>query len=413
MKAYLSLENIKNSTAEIAVTGSKSESNRLLVLQALYPNLTIENVSESDDSVVLSKGVKIKNGVVDIHHAGTAMRFLTAYFAGQDGVEITLTGSARMQERPIGVLVDALRNLGAQIEYLSEEGYPPIKIVGRRLEEKSVTVAANISSQYISALMLLAPSLEHGLRLQLKGKVTSEPYIQMTLALLQRIGIEGSYTDNEIAISASETIENTIITVESDWSSASYFYSVVALSNDTNIQLTSYRKDSLQGDAALSQIYTAFGVHTEFDELQQTIFLSKNETELPESIALDLSNTPDIAQTIAVTCFGLGKACVLSGLHTLKIKETDRLLALETELTKLGAEVTVTNDSLTLKSTNQIIPNVEIATYHDHRMAMAFAPLGLKTPIVIKDCGVVSKSFPSFWKDIVKIGINVQLKQEN
>jgi len=413
MKAYLSSENIKSITTKIAVTGSKSESNRLLVLQALYPNLSIENVSESDDSVVLSKGLKIKNGVVDIHHAGTAMRFLTAYFAGQEGVEIILTGSERMQERPIGVLVDALRSLGAQIEFLFEEGYPPIKILGTRIEKSSVTVAANISSQYISALMLLAPSLEDGLHIHLEGKVTSVPYIQMTLALLKRIGIEGSYTDNEIAISASGTIENTTITVESDWSSASYFYSVVALSKDTNIQLTSYRKYSLQGDAALSHIYTAFGVHTEFDEVQQTIVLSKGENKLPESIALDLSNTPDVAQTIAVTCFGLGIACVLSGLHTLKIKETDRLLALERELTKLGAEVTVTSDSLTLKSADEITPNVEIATYHDHRMAMAFAPLGLKTQIVISDCGVVSKSFPSFWKDIAKIGIDVQLKQEN
>ena len=274
MKAVLSSENRSEIEAQIAVTGSKSESNRLLVLQALYPNLSIKNLSASDDTVVLSKGLKVHNGTVDIHHAGTAMRFLTAYFAGKEGAEIILTGSARMQERPIGVLVDALRRLGAHIEYVNVDGYPPLKISGKKLNKERVSVEAHISSQYISALMLLVPSLSNGLTIELEGKVTSVPYITMTLSLLEQIGINGSYSENEISISSSEKVKDVSLVVESDWSSASYFYSIVALSENSKIQLSSYRKNSLQGDAALSQIYKSLGVKTEFLEEKNAIVLS-------------------------------------------------------------------------------------------------------------------------------------------
>jgi len=409
MKAVLSSENRSEIEAQIAVTGSKSESNRLLVLQALYPNLSIKNLSASDDTIVLSKGLKVHNGTVDIHHAGTAMRFLTAYFAGKEGAEIILTGSARMQERPIGVLVDALRRLGARIEYVNVDGYPPLKISGKKLNNEKVSVAAHISSQYISALMLLAPSLSNGLTIVLEGKVTSVPYITMTLALLERMGINGSFSENEISIPSSEKVKDVSLVVESDWSSASYFYSIVALSKNSKIQLSSYRKDSLQGDAALSQIYEALGVKTKFLEEENAIVLSKLEVEIQDEIHFDLANTPDIAQTIAVSCFGLGKGCVLTGLHTLKIKETDRLMALKTELEKLGARVDISEDSLQLYPSNKLLKHIAIDTYHDHRMAMAFAPLGLRVPITINDCGVVSKSFPSFWKDMTTIGISVDL----
>jgi 3-phosphoshikimate 1-carboxyvinyltransferase len=409
MKAVLSSENRNRIEAQIAVTGSKSESNRLLVLQALFPNLSIGNLSESDDTVVLSKGLKIQKGIVDIHHAGTAMRFLTAYFSGTEGAEITLTGSARMQERPIGVLVDALRSLGASVAYVKEEGYPPLKIVGKKLNKEKVSLAANISSQYISALMLLAPSLTNGLTIQLEGKVTSVPYITMTLSLLERLGISGSFLENEIQISPSVKIKDVTITVESDWSSASYFYSIVALSESTKIRLTSYRRDSLQGDAALSQFYEALGVKTEFIAGENAIVLSKVDVEIQDEIQFDLANTPDIAQTIAVSCFGLGKACVLTGLHTLKIKETDRLMALKIELEKMGAHVDISENSLRLYPSKGVQKQIAIDTYHDHRMAMAFAPLGLLTPITINDCEVVSKSFPSFWQDMATIGISVKL----
>jgi 3-phosphoshikimate 1-carboxyvinyltransferase len=407
MKAILSSENRSKIETQIAVTGSKSESNRLLVLQALYPNLAIENLSASDDTVVLSKGLKVQNGTVDIHHAGTAMRFLTAYFAGKEGAEIILTGSTRMQERPIGVLVDALRSLGANIAYVNAEGYPPLKISGKKLTNEKVTVAAHISSQYISALMLLAPSLSNGLTIALEGKVTSVPYITMTLALLNRMGISGSFSENEITILPSEKVHDIAIVVESDWSSASYFYSIVALSENTKIKLSSYRKDSLQGDAALSRIYESLGVKTEFLEAENAIVLSKSGVEIQDNIQFDLANTPDIAQTIAVSCFGLGRGCILTGLHTLKIKETDRLVALKMELEKLGARVEISEDSLQLYSSNEVVKHIAIDTYHDHRMAMAFAPLGLKVPITINDCGVVSKSFPSFWEDMTRIGVSV------
>ena len=409
MKAVLSSENRNKIEAQIAVTGSKSESNRLLVLQALYPNIAIKNLSASDDTVVLSKGLKVQNGTVDILHAGTAMRFLTAYFAGKEGAEITLTGSARMQERPIGVLVDALQSLGAKIEYVNTEGYPPLRISGKKLSKDWVSVAANISSQYISALMLLAPSLSNGLTISLEGKVTSVPYITMTLALLDRMGISGSFSENEISIPSSEKVNDVAMVVESDWSSASYFYSIVALSENTKIELSSYRKDSLQGDAGLSQIYEALGVKTEFLEGENAVVLSKLDVEIQDEIHFDLVNTPDIAQTIAVSCFGLGKGCVLTGLHTLKIKETDRLMALKVELEKLGARVEISEDSLQLYPSNEVLKHVAIDTYHDHRMAMAFAPLGLLVPITINDCGVVSKSFPSFWKDMATVGISVDL----
>jgi 3-phosphoshikimate 1-carboxyvinyltransferase len=407
MKAVLYSEENRAIRAQIAVTGSKSESNRLLILQAIYPNLSIENLSESDDTKVLSKGLTATEGTVDIHHAGTAMRFLTAYFASRSQGEIVLTGSRRMQQRPIAILVDALRSLGAHIEYESEEGYPPLRIFGKKLTKDAVSLAANVSSQYISALMLIAPSLPKGLTLHLDGKVTSVPYITMTLSLLEQLGIKGSFQNNIITIPTSEKIENTWLTVESDWSSASYFYSLVSLSKNTSVHLTSYRKESLQGDSHLAKIYEDLGVKTEFLPSEGAILLSKTALRTLDSFTFDLSNTPDIAQTIAVSCFGLGKGCFLTGLHTLRIKETDRLSALKTELEKLGCSVEITDESLRLLPTGMISENIEIDTYNDHRMAMAFAPLALKVPITINDSEVVSKSFPGFWGDLAKLGISV------
>lgn len=410
MRAVLSSENNTEINCEIEITGSKSESNRLLLLKAFYPNLTIRNLSESDDTVVLSKALRKETETIDIHHAGTAMRFLTAYFSTQPGETVVLTGSRRMQERPIGVLVDALRGLGAHIEYMKEDGCPPLKIQGQRLTGDQVTIASHISSQYISALMLIAPSLSNGLRIRLEGKVTSVPYIIMTLSLLEHCGIEGSIRDGIIHIPASEKIKNTEVTVESDWSSASYFYSIVALSKESTVTLKSFRKNSLQGDAALSKLYERLGVHTEFRSTDHAIILSKANTIPTDKIEFDLSNTPDIAQTIAVTCFGLGKECHLTGLHTLKIKETDRLIALKTEMEKLGAVVEITNDALYLSAAGSISEDISIDTYNDHRMAMAFAPLALRVPLAINDSQVVSKSFPTFWEDLAKTGVSVSFE---
>jgi 3-phosphoshikimate 1-carboxyvinyltransferase len=391
-----------NLRSEISITGSKSETNRLLLLQALFPNITLANTSNSDDSEVMQKALKGNEGIVDIHHAGTAMRFLTAYFAVNEGREVVLTGSPRMKERPIKVLVEALQQLGAQITYENEEGYPPIRIKGQKIINNKVSIPANVSSQYISALLLIAPKLENGIELTLVGEITSIPYIKMTLALLNEIGVETSFEGNIIKVYPKPEVESKVMTVESDWSSASYFFSLAALSDEASISLTSYKENSLQGDSALVEIYSKMGVETHFEENEIT--LVKRPNFKLETLNLDLNNTPDIAQTIVVTCLGLGIGCHLTGLHTLKIKETDRLEALRIELTKLGANISVTNDSLTLLVSNEINSNVKIATYNDHRMAMAFAPLALKVPIIIENAEVVSKSYPDFWADMARLG---------
>ncbi|MBF2707967.1 3-phosphoshikimate 1-carboxyvinyltransferase [Flavobacterium soyangense] len=392
--------------SHLKITGSKSESNRLLLLRALFPNISIENISNSDDSEVMQMALRGNEEIIDIHHTGTAMRFLTAFFAVQENRTVTLTGSPRMKERPIKILVEALRQLGAKIEYLENEGFPPIKITGQKLSQSKVSLPASISSQYISALLLIAGKLENGIELTLEGEITSVPYIKMTLALLNDLKIHTSFEENVIKVFPKPEIETKVMTVESDWSSASYFFSIVALAKDgTTITLSSYKENSLQGDSALVEIYKKMGVETHFDGNKMT--LVKQSNFKLETLNLDLNSTPDIAQTIVVTCLGLGIGCHLTGLHTLKIKETDRLEALRIELTKLGANISVTNDSLTLVPSNRINPDVKIATYNDHRMAMAFAPLALKEPIIIENAEVVSKSFPDFWNDLKSLGFGI------
>ncbi|MFV5693828.1 3-phosphoshikimate 1-carboxyvinyltransferase [Flavobacterium sp. LB3P122] len=394
--------------ARIAVTGSKSETNRLLLLQALFPNITLANTSNSDDSEVMQKALKGNEEIVDIHHAGTAMRFLTAYFAVNEGREVVLTGSQRMTERPIKVLVEALEQLGAQISYENEVGYPPIRIKGQKITASKVNIPANVSSQYISALLLVAPKLENGIEITLVGEITSIPYIKMTLALLNDLDIKTSFEGNVITVYPKQEVESKVMTVESDWSSASYFFSLAALAESASVSLTSYKETSLQGDSGLVEIYKKMGVDTHFVGNKMT--LTKQAGFIPQTVNFELNNTPDIAQTIVVTCLGLGIGCHLTGLHTLKIKETDRLEALRIELTKLGASISVTNDSLTLLASDEINHNVTIATYNDHRMAMAFAPLALKVPIIIENAEVVSKSYPDFWNDLKSLGFEISEK---
>lgn len=420
----IKIQNLKinNQQSLIKITGSKSETNRLLLLQALYPKLVLKNNSNSDDSVLMLKAIQKQttdnrqwttdNGqqttVIDIHHAGTAMRFLTAYFSIQEGKEVVLTGSSRMKERPIKILVEALQQLGAEISYEENHGFPPIRIKGKKITQNKVALQANVSSQYISALLLIAPKLENGLELTLEGEITSIPYIKMTLALLNEIGVETSFIENIINVNSLPIINSQLLTIESDWSSASYWYSIIALSPiGTQVTLSSYKQNSLQGDAALVEIYKSFGVETEFNNNSITISKINYNIKNQKSLFFNLQSSPDIAQTIAVTCFGLVLGCHLTGLHTLKIKETDRLEALKIELTKLGANVSVTNDSLTLEPSEKINENISIKTYQDHRMAMAFAPLALKTPISIEEAEVVSKSYPTFWDDLEKFGFQI------
>ena len=422
MNLLLKNSKLETRNLKLQITGSKSETNRLLLLQALYPNLILENTSNSDDSEVIMKALQnselgTRNSeLIDVHHAGTAMRFLTAFFAIQEGkdlsdlAEVVLTGSGRMKERPIKILVDALIQLGAEITYEENEGFPPIRIKGKKITQNKVSLPANVSSQYISALLLIAPKLEKGLELTLEGEITSIPYIKMTLALLNEIGVETSFVGNKITVCHAKLFSVSRLTVESDWSSASYWYSIVALSEiGYQVTLSSYKKNSLQGDFALIEIYKDFGVETTFNN-DNSIIISKERVHNSQLSTLNsqLNNSPDIAQTIAVTCFGLGLGCDLYGLHTLKIKETDRLEALKTELTKLGGVVVVTNESLHLKPSTHINENIAINTYQDHRMAMAFAPLALKVPIKINEAEVVSKSYPDFWEDLKKIGVLVK-----
>ncbi|WP_054851925.1 3-phosphoshikimate 1-carboxyvinyltransferase [Olleya sp. ITB9] len=405
MNLHLNISVIE-SKSSIQITGSKSESNRLLLLQALYPSIKIENVSNSDDSVLMSKALASKDQIVDIHHAGTAMRFLTAYFSTKEGRVTELTGSKRMKERPIAILVDALNQLGADITYKENHGFPPLIIKGKKLTKSKVNLKANVSSQYISALLLIASTLENGLELTLDGEITSVPYIKMTLSLLNQIGIKTTFEGNIITIQPKQQSQVDLkqLTVESDWSSASYFYSIVAMSAlGTTIKLSSYKQDSLQGDSVLAKIYQAFGVTTTYSNNAVTLEKTKDVNQ-DTNIEFDLKNAPDIAQTISVTAFGLGLSCHLTGLHTLKIKETDRLVALKTEIEKLGGQVAITDNSLTLQKATKHNANITIATYNDHRMAMAFAPLALKQDIIIQDYKVVSKSYPTFWDDLAALG---------
>lgn len=390
---------------KIKITGSKSETNRLLFLQSLFPNFKIQNKSNSDDSSVMQAALKSTSDFIDINHAGTAMRFLTSYFSQLEGREVILTGSERMQQRPIKILVDALRSLGASIEYEKKQGYPPLRIKGKKLVGGKISLPANISSQYISSLIMLGPILKAGIELNLEGTITSMPYINMTLELLKRLGIKTEFKGHRIIVKNISKPKKIIQVVESDWSSASYFFSIAALSDKAKIYLSNYKSDSLQGDSILRMIYKQLGVNSHFEK--NNLILKKENISLPKSIKWDLSKAPDIAQTIAVSCYGLGVSCDLEGLHTLKIKETDRLVAMDKELSKLGAKISVTDKSLHLSSDQNFRKGITISTYNDHRMAMAFAPLALKIPLSVKEAEVVSKSYPSFWDDLNSLNFKI------
>jgi len=397
---------LKSIKGVLNISGSKSESNRLLTLRSYTTNFKIDNLSDSDDTKVLISAIKSNKEKVDISHAGTAMRFLTSYFSSIEDCSVVLSGSKRMRERPISILVDALRDLGSEISYLGNEGYPPIKINGKLITKKQVKLPGNVSSQFISSLMMLGVSLQNGLIINLMTEITSLPYVHMTRKIIERIGGKVQLDSKKIIIDSisSKKIPNQV--VESDWSSASYFYSMVALSDLSELTLKTFYKNSIQGDSNLVDIYKKFGVKTKFIDNQ--IKLTKTDKKIEKNISLDLTNNPDLAQTIAVTCLGLGIDCDLYGLHTLKIKETDRLEALKSEIEKFGVDnIYVTENSFHLKNSSVLKSNVEIDTYNDHRMAMSFSPLSILMPIKINDPQVVSKSYVSFWDDIEKLGFEI------
>ena len=391
----------------LSLTGSKSITNRLLILRNIYPSLTIKNKSKSEDSVVLENALKSSSNIKDINHAGTAMRFLTAFYSILEDKEIIIKGSKRMHERPIYPLIDCLKLIGADISYLEKDGFPPIKIKGKKLNFKKVEISSNISSQFISAILLVAPKLVGGLVIELKGELISKPYVKMTLSLLNNLGIKTSFEGKLIKVENLEKIQEKCINVESDWSSASYWYSIVAFSKRAEVRLNNFNKKSIQGDSVLVKYYKELGVDTKFVENKIILTKIKDFTP-PKHLTLNLVDSPDLAQTIAVTCFGLKIHCFLDGLQTLNIKETKRLNALKNELTKLGANVQVTESSLKIFEAQKLKKNIIINTYHDHRMAMSFAPLSLKIPISIENPNVVVKSYPGFWDDLKKAGFIIK-----
>ena len=396
------------SNQTIQISGSKSISNRLLILNQIFENIIIENLSNSQDTQLLQKALNSDSEIIDIHHAGTAMRFLTSFYAIQDGKTTILTGSERMKQRPIKFLVEALRNLGAEISYLENEGFPPLKITGKKLEKSSVSIPANISSQFISSLMLIGGKLEKGLEIILEGEITSRPYLEMTLKILRNVGIATDWKGYVIQIFPDiQTEKNSQLTkfvVESDWSSASYFYSLCAIGREC-INLKSFRQYSLQGDSVLKEIYwNFFGVNTISEAAENKIsLLPEHYFNYPEKISLDMNDCPDVAQTVCVTATALKIPFEITGLQTLKVKETDRLLALKNELFKIGCIAEITEDSISSIKFFEPNENISIETYNDHRMAMSFAPFCLIKELSIENEEVVEKSYPEFWEDLNKI----------
>lgn len=387
----------------IEISGSKSISNRLFILQKLFGNLRIQNLSNSEDTQLLQKALESDSEIIDVHHAGTAMRFLTSYFAIDEGRTVTLTGSKRMKQRPIKFLVDALRTLGAEIQYLENEGFPPLKITGKKLTKSTVSIPASVSSQFITSLMLIGAKLHNGLQIKLQGEVTSRPYLEMTLKILRTLEIPNEWEGDTIKIFAGfdpANLSSAPFVVESDWSSASYFYSVAAISRES-LNLRCFKPFSLQGDSVLREIYwECFGVNTISEGAESKISLyPETSFELPKKIKLDLRDAPDIAQTICVTAAALQIPFEICGLSTLKIKETDRLVALQNELFKIGCATEITDAEICSVHFFSPAEPISITTYNDHRMAMSFAPFSLLKPLTIENPEVVEKSYPDFWKD--------------
>lgn len=402
--------------ATINLPSSKSISNRALLLCALSgPDSSVERMSNCDDTYVMWRALTQRPATVDIMAAGTAMRFMTAYFAICRGEEHTITGTERMRQRPIKVLVDALRQLGADISYVDNEGYPPLHVKGRSLQGGRISLPASVSSQYISALLLVAPTMAQGLTLELVGDIISRPYINMTVSMMRTFGADIEWTDaHTLHVAPHAYLSDVIYPVESDWSAASYWYEMMALTPDAGATVTLpwLYKESLQGDSAVSRYFEPLGVHTAYDTEHELVVLTKcADALLPEgqTYELDLIGQPDLAQTLVVTCAMLRRPFRFSGLRSLRIKETDRMAALQTELAKFGIALGIeADDVLYIDSYADGTPHHNgqpIATYHDHRMAMAFAPAAMVCEgVQIANPEVVSKSYPRYWEDLEGLG---------
>jgi 3-phosphoshikimate 1-carboxyvinyltransferase len=415
--ALVSFKGNKIINTEIQLTGSKSECNRALIISALSKKLVkVENLSNAADTVTLNNilnnleeelDVQIQESkTVDVGPAGTAMRFLSAYLSAKNG-NFLLTGTERMKQRPIGILAEALKSLGADISYTENNGFPPLNIVGP-LNQKTgqVKIKGDVSSQYISALLMIAPILPQGLTLEIEGELTSKPYVDMTLEMLAEVGIKHNWKENLITIEPQDFKAGTLV-VEPDWSAASYWYSIAALADEANISLPALKDKSLQGDSQIQKIMKIFGIAT--TKTETGIAIENVGLSLETNQVLDLKTCPDLAQTIIVIAAALGKNMVFTGLETLKIKETDRVKALQNELAKIGVTLTEDNLIYTLNTDELHFPEkITIATYEDHRMAMAFAPLALLiNEVEIEEMNVVEKSYPFYWEDLKKAGFSV------
>ena len=399
----------------IQLPASKSISNRALIIYALSRGRNLpQNLSDCDDTEVIINALRTMPDEINIKAAGTAMRFMTAYLSVMRGTHV-ITGTERMQHRPIAILVDALRKLGAQIEYVAEEGFPPLRITGKKLAGGQLVIPGNVSSQYISALLMIGPMLEEGLTLQLTGDIISRPYIDLTLWMMGEFGAEAKWSSADTITVAHKPYKSRDYFIESDWSGASYWYEMVALSDDSDaeVKLTGLMDGSMQGDSTTRYIFSLLGVKTIFETqkkgVPQMVTLKKNGRGVSK-LEYDFVNAPDLAQTFVVTCAALDIPFHFKGLSTLKIKETDRIAALKKEMQKLGYVIHDVNDSELYWDGERCEPNLAagIDTYEDHRMALAFAPFAMKQPgLIINNPQVVTKSYPKFWDDLKSVGFKI------
>ena len=392
----------------IKLPASKSEANRALIIAALSGQESeLHNLSEANDTQLLQRLLQSDAETIDAEDAGTVMRFLTAYYA-VTGQQKILTGTERMCQRPIKVLVEALKELGASIEYLGEEGYPPLRMNGFSGNGKrNLKVRSDISSQYISALLMVGPLLPEGLELELEGKIGSRPYIEMTLSLMEHFGVTASFEGNTITV-PHQQYKAATFHVESDWSAASYWYSQVALAKEADITLLGLREKSFQGDRAIVDIMDRLGVYTSF--VEQGVKLVKRKHE--RQVSYDFSDCPDLAQTVVALCAGLGVTVEMTGLESLRIKETDRIQALQLEVLSMNSSLQeITPGVFRLEPGIITKDKLSFRTYQDHRMAMAFAPLALLEPVQIQEPSVVRKSYPRYWEDLEKVGFTIEQEQ--
>ena len=401
------IEYPKELNAKIQLPASKSISNRALIIYALTQNgILPQNLADCDDTSVMIKALNSADELVDIMAAGTSMRFLTAFYATQAGTKI-MTGTERMQNRPIHLLVEALRKLGADIEYLKNEGFPPLKINGKKLQGGDLSLDGSISSQFITALLLIGPTLEKGLNLELKGEIASKPYIDMTLALMNQCGASAKWTSpNKLEVKP-QPYKPTPVLVESDWSAASYWFEMVALMDKSEILLKDVTLPSLQGDAQGAELFKLLGV--DFKAIDRGLLLTKTDN-IADKLDIDFTKIPDLAQTFVVAAALLYIPFRFTGLQTLRIKETDRIAALINELKKLGYNIKDKGDTQMYWNLEKTTPQAKpvIATYEDHRMAMALAPAAIKHPsLIVDEPMVVTKSYPTYWEDLQEIGVKV------